>query len=142
MTGQHLRRIVALLAAAILATSCGMPGQGTKPVAPFTADIKALGDAIAVAATYAPGSIELTSSPVRLRISVTDSQLATADESTRNAAAVALVGAAEKILASHPEYSQLQAVSVAIVHSGSDWHVEDVIEFRKGPDQRFVAHTT
>jgi hypothetical protein len=60
----------------------------------------------------------------------------------------ALVGVAELVLASHPEYAKLQAISVAIIHpspggtASREWHIEDVVEFRKGPNQRFSLHAT
>ena len=128
--------------------SCGMSGSGSKPAAPFTPDIQVISDAIAGAAKYPTSSVELTSSQVLLRIAVSDATLATADEVTRNNAATSLVAAAEQVLALHPEYAKLQAISVAIIHpgpagaTGSGWHIEDVVEFRKGPNQRFFLHIT
>ncbi len=59
-----------------------------------------------------------------------------------------VLAAAEQVLASHPEYEKLQAISVAIIHPIGDgdarkeWHTEDVVEFRKGPNQRFSMHIT
>ena len=59
-----------------------------------------------------------------------------------------LAMAAEQVLALHPEYAKLQAISVAIIHpsptgaTGNGWHIEEVVEFRKGPHQRFFLHTT
>ena len=128
--------------------SCGMSGSGSNTVAPFTPDIQVISDAIAGAAKYPTSSVELTSSQVRLRISVSDATLAMADEVARNNAATSLVSAAEQVLALHPEYAKVQAISVAIIHpgpagaTGSGWHIEDVVEFRKGPNQRFFLHTT
>jgi len=90
----------------------------------------------------------LTSSEVRLRMSVSDVKLAMSDETTRNNAAAALVAVAEQILAFHPEYAKLQAISVAIIHPSaegaarSELHIEDVVEFRRGPSQRFFVHIT
>jgi hypothetical protein len=42
-----------------------------------------------------------------------DATLAVADEITLNNAATSLVAAAEQLLALHPEYAKLQAISVA-----------------------------
>jgi hypothetical protein len=87
-------------------------------------------------------------SPSMPLFTVSDVKLATADEATRNNAAEVLVGVAEQVLASHPEYAKLQAISVAIIHpspartASMDWHIEDVVEFRKGPSGRFSLHTT
>ena len=132
----------------VLTTSCGMGGSPSAPDPTFTADIQRISDAIATATKYPPGEVELTSSAVRLRIAVSDSTLASAAAAIRTNEATAIVVAAEHILASHPEYGKLQAISVAILHpviddsARKEWHTEDVIEFRKGPDQRFVMHIT
>jgi hypothetical protein len=60
----------------------------------------------------------------------------------------AMIGVAEQVLASHPEYAKLQAISVVIIHPSAggtasrEWHIEDVVEFRKGPSGRFSLHIT
>jgi hypothetical protein len=140
-----VRRLLAIAAVTALTASCGAgPNSGT----PFTPDIQAISDAIATAAKYPASAVELTSSAVRMRISVSDAKLATADETTRNSEATAIVAATEQILASHPKYGKLEAISVAIIHPSADgdahknWHTEDVVEFRKGPNQRFSMHIT
>jgi hypothetical protein len=125
-----------------------MSGSDPKSAVPFTPDIQVISDAIATAAKYPTSSVELTSSQVRLRIAVSDVMLAMSDEATRTNAATSLVGVAEQVLASHPEYAKLEAISVAIIHpgvasaTGSGWHIEDVVEFRKGANQRFSLHIT
>ncbi len=147
MVHYFARRIMAASAIAILVASCGMADRGSGSQ-PFTQDIQGISDSIAAAAHYPTNAVELTSSAVRLRISVRDAKLATADEMTRNAAAAALVAVAEQVLSSHPEYAKLEAISVAIIHpvvegaATSEWHMEDVVEFRRGPNQRFSVHTT
>jgi hypothetical protein len=148
MVHRSLRRLLAVAAIAAMAApiaSCDMSGSNSNIAAPFTPDIQAISDAIATAAKYPTSAVELTSSQVRLRIEVSDATLAMADEVTRNNAARSLVAAAEQVLASHPEYAKLEAISVAIIHAsatGPGWHIEDVVEFRKGPNQRFSLHTT
>ena len=143
-----VRRLLAVAAMAALTASCGMSGSDPKSAAAFTPDIQVISDAIATAAKYPTSAVELTSSQVRLRIAVSDAKLAMADEVTRNIAATHLVAVAEQVLASHPEYAKLEAISVAIIHpsvasaTGSGWHIEDVVEFRKGPNQRFSLHIT
>ncbi len=133
---------------AVLAASCGTGGTNPEAAVPFTADIRAISDAIATAAKYPANAVELTSSEARLRIAVSDATLAMADEVERNSAAMDLVAAAERVLVAHPEYAKLQTISVAIVHpvaaaaTGNGWHVEDVVEFRRGPDGHFLLHTT
>ncbi len=140
-----VRRLVAIAAVTALTASCG---SGSNSGTPFTPDIQAISDAIATAAKYPMSAVELTSSQVRLRISVSDATLAMGDEVSRNNAAAALVAVAEQVLAAHPEYAGIQAISVAIIHpgiesaTGSGWHIEDVVEFRKGPNQRFSLHVT
>ena len=132
----------------VLVASCDMGQSGSSASRPFTPDIQAISDAIATAAKYPTSAVELTSSQVRLRIEVSDVTLAMADEVTRNNAATSLVAVAEQVLASHPEYAKLEAISVAIIHPGvasttsMGWHIEDVVEFRKGPSQRFSLHIT
>ena len=148
MIHHSLRRLLAIAAMAAPIASCGMSGSDPKSAAPFTPDIQAISDAIATAAKYPTSAVELTSSQVRLRISVSDAKLAMADEVTRSNVATSLVGVAEQVLASHPEYAKLEAISVAIIHpgvesaTGSGWHIEDVVEFRKGANQRFFLHIT
>jgi len=140
-----VKRLLAIAAVTSLSASCS---SGPNSQAPFTPDIQIISDAIATAAKYPTSAVELTSSQVRLRISVSDAKLATADDTARNNEAAALVAVAEQILASHPEYANLQAISVAIIHPSvvgdahKDWHTEDVVEFRKGPSQRFSMHIT
>lgn len=137
-----------LLAAAltVLVASCGMGKPGSN--AAYMPDDQGIGDAIATGAHYPRDAIEVTSSEFRLRIEVSDVRLAMADEAARNDAAAALVAAAEQVLASHPEFAKLQAISIAIIHpspggsASRDWHIEDVVEFRKGPNQRFSLHTS
>ena len=83
-----------------------------------------------------------------MRTEVSDVKLAMADEATWNNATAALVGVAERVLASHPEYPKLQATSVAIIHPSPagtvnmEWHTEDAVEFIKGLKQRFSLHST
>ena len=138
-------RLLAIAAVTALTASCG---SGPNSQAPFTPDIQIISDAIATAAKYPASAVELTSSQVRLRISVSDVTLAIGDEVSRNNAAAAIVAVAEQVLAAHPEYAKIQAISVAIIHPGvpsataSGWHIEDVVEFRKGPNQRFSMHIT
>jgi len=139
------RRLVVTGAFIVLTAGCTSRDSRSPAAGAFTTDIQAIGNQIAAAAQYPETSLEMTSSSVRLRIAISDLNLASAEESTRRAAAVALVAVTESVLASHPEFKNLQAVSIAIIHpapAGSDWHTEDVVEFRKGANQRFSEHTT
>jgi hypothetical protein len=108
-----------LLLATIVAGSLVSCGTGTQSVngSPIAIpDLQAITESIAGAAHYPANTIEITSSPVRFRISIRDAQLAISDEATRNATADGT--------------------------TGKDWHIEDVVEFRKGPNQRFSVHIT
>jgi hypothetical protein len=52
---------------------------------------------------------------------------------------------AEQSLAENTRFSSVQQMSVAIVHpatAASDSHMEDVVDFRRGPNQRFSKHIT
>jgi hypothetical protein len=145
-----VRRLSSAAIVAGVLISCGSGPQSVSGSQIAIPDLQAIAESIAGAAHYPANTIEITSSPVRFRISIRDAQLAISDEATRNAAAAALVAASEQVLSSHPEFSKLEAISVAIIHgnatadgtTGKDWHVEDVVEFRKGPNQRFSVHIT
>ena len=140
--------LAAVIAGLLISCGTGTQSVGGGPIA--IADLQAITEAIAGAAHYPANTIEITSSPVRFRISIRDAQLAVSDEAARNAAASALVAASEQVLSSHPEFSTLESISVAIIHgnatadgaAGKDWHIEDVVEFRRGPSGRFSVHIT
>jgi hypothetical protein len=124
--------------------SGGTTVSGSNGSSQFTANTPAISDAIATDADY-PDAIDLTSSQVRLRMPVPDAQLAAADGASRKTVAAALLAVTEQVLTLHPEFSTLEAGSVAIIHRAaeggiaSDWHKEDVVEFGNGPDQRFFV---
>jgi len=147
----HLVQRLSLTAVfAGLLVSCGTGPQSVSGSQIAIPDLQAITESIAGAAHYPANTIEIMSSPVRFRISIRDAQLAISDEEARNAAAATLVAASEQVLSSHPEFSKLEAISVAIIHGNAtadgttakDWHIEDVVEFRKGPNQRFSVHIT
>ena len=145
-----VRRLLLAAVVAGLLISFGTGPQSVSGSQIAIPNLQAITESIATAAHYPANTIEITSSPVRFRISIRDAQLAVSDEGTRNAAAAALVAASEQVLSSHPEFSKLEAISVAIIHGNAtadgttakDWHIEDVVEFRKGPNQRFSVHIT
>jgi hypothetical protein len=144
------RRILWTVVAVGSLVSCGTRTQSVNGSPIAIPDLQAITESLATVAHYPANTIEITSSPIRFRISIRDDKLAMSDEGTRNAAAAALVAAGEQVLASHPEFSTLEAISVAIIHgnatadgtAGNDWHIEDVVEFRKGPSGRFSVHVT
>lgn len=142
------RRIMWMAVAAISLVSCGTRTQGVNGSPLAIPDLQGITESIASTARYPANTIEITSSARRLRISIRDAKLAVSDEGTRNAAAASLVAASEQVLAAHPEFSTLEAISVAIIHgdatadgtAGKDWHIEDVVEFRRGLSGRFSVH--
>ncbi len=133
-------------AVAAVLSACGPGASDSAAAARYTSDLQTISDAIATAAGFGKEAIEMTSSRVRLRIAIRDLQLAGADPSARNDAAAKIVASAEKILAAHPEFASLEQISVAVIHATArggaenDWHTEDVVEFRRGPNQRFTVH--
>jgi hypothetical protein len=56
------------------------------------------------------------------------------------------VVAVEKSMALNARFASVEEVSVAIIHpaegSARGSHTEDVVDFRKGPNQRFALHIT
>jgi hypothetical protein len=144
-----VRRLLLAAVVAGLLISFGTGPQSVSGSQIAIPNLQAITESIATAAHYPANTIEITSSPVRFRISIRDAQLAVSDEGTRNAAAAALA-ASEQVLSSHPEFSMLEAISVAIIHGNAsadgtaakDWHIEDVVEFRTGPSGRFSMHIT
>jgi hypothetical protein len=139
-----------LAVAAVSLVSCGTRTQGVNGSPLAIPDLQGITESIARTVHYPANTIEITSSVRRLRVSIRDAKLAVSDEGTRNAAAASLVAASEQVLAAHPEFSTLEAISVAIIHddatadgtAGKDWHIEDVVEFRRGPNGRFSVHIT
>jgi len=104
--------------------------------------------AVAAGSGYSPEAIDVTASPVHVRISVVDAKLAQADQMARENSASAVVSAAEGVLAQQGQFASIQVISVAIIHpaqadgAAAETHTEDVLEFRKGPNQRFAHHIT
>jgi hypothetical protein len=136
--------------AAVSPASCGTRTQSVNGSRLAIPDLQGITESIAITAHYSANTIEITSSASQFRISIRDAKLAVSDEGTRNAAAASLIAASEQVLVARPEFSTLEAISVAIIHgnttaqgtAGKDWHTEGVVEFRKGPSGRFSLHIT
>ncbi|MBS0578201.1 MAG: hypothetical protein JSR36_02945 [Proteobacteria bacterium] len=134
--------IVGTLAAVLGGCGRGGPAQVD---ADWLAGVEEMRGAIASSTGFSPSSIEVMASAAHLRISISDARLAQADQAAREEAATGVMTAAERSLAKNSRFSSVQQLSVAIVHPGaaaSDMHIEDVVDFRRGPDQRFSKHTT
>ncbi len=135
-----LSRFVMLGTLAVALSGCGRGGSAPRD-AGWLAGLETVRSAIASSTGYSPGSIEVMASPAHLRISISDATLAQADQAAREEAATAVMTAAERSLAENARFSSVQQMSVAIVHPGAaDSHTEDVVDFRRGPNQRFSKH--
>src|SRR5450755_728980 len=88
-----VRRLLLAAVVAGLLISFGTGPQSVSGSQIAIPNLQAITESIATAAHYPANTIEITSSPVRFRISIRDAQLAVSDEGTRNAAAAALVAA-------------------------------------------------
>jgi hypothetical protein len=150
-----VRRIsaAALLAAAL--SACGGQGppasgdlQSTQGNPQETVGLGDIKSAIASTSGYSKDALELLASPAHLRIVVSDNTLAHSNQMDRENAANTIVTSAEQAMSSHPQFVAVQVISVAIIHTSQiegadrDSHTEDVLEFRRGPNQRFAHHIT
>jgi hypothetical protein len=79
----------------------------------------------------------------RVKVMISDRELARADRDVRERLANAVVNAVEESMATNARLTNLDEIRVVMVHPeeghgllGST-HTEDVMEFRKGPNQRF-----
>ncbi len=133
------------MVAAVLA-GCG--GTPLPPSAKLLESLPQVTASVASATGYSSGTLEFLAGAAHLRVLVKDAKVAIADQSARESAATTIVAAIEKSIASRPEFSSIQEISVAIIHpaegvgSTDDSHVEDIVQFRKAPSGRFVHHIT
>jgi len=144
----------AVLIAAVLGACSGQgrPAsenlQATAGSLQGTAGLGDVKSAIASTTGYSKDALELLASPAHLRIVVSDNTLAHSNQMDRENAASTIVTAAEQAMGSHPQFATVQVISVAIIHTSQiegadrDSHTEDVLEFRRGPNQRFAHHLT
>ena len=132
-----------MLAFAAIAGCGGLP----RPTAGVTdAELQGIAASVAKATGYPLDSIELTGSLNRIRFTLSDATLANAGQPEREQKAGSVVAAAQIRMASCQPCSAIAAMSIAIIHSSPNgpsgaWHVEDVVEFRRGPDGTFQLHT-
>jgi hypothetical protein len=150
-----VRRISASVLLAATLCACGEQGppasENLQPTAGNPQATVGLGDiqsAIASTSGYPKDALELLASPAHLRIVVSDNTLAHSNQMDRENAANTIVTAAEQAMSSHPQFVAVQVISVAIIHTSQmqgadrDSHTEDVLEFRRVPNQRFAHHIT
>jgi hypothetical protein len=142
-------RIVILasaLAVSLAACNTREPAQ-TQGFLQYLSDLESIGKAIAAATGYAPDHVYVTGNRNALHISILEGSLMNADAPALAAAAGAVVAAAEPALAAHAEFASVQVISVGIHHPSGlaasirDWHSENVLEFHRGADQRFVMRS-
>jgi hypothetical protein len=148
MKERSLKRFLALVFIATALTGCGEQRNAAVGNPQGAVGLEDIQSTIASATGYPKDALELLASPVHLRISISDGKLAQSNQTDRENAATAIVIAAEQALTSRTQFASLQVISVAIIHpaqmegSDRDSHTEDVLEFRKGPNQRFSHHIT
>ena len=126
----------------VILSACSSGEPMSAADAEWSAALSQVEDAIELSMDYPPGSVEVLASPIRVHISISDSKIAHADQAARERAADAVVRAAEPLMLSNALFSSVKEISVAIVHPESVFasHTEDVLEFQRGPDQRFSLH--
>lgn len=148
MCARYLAKASAALVLAVVLVGCSPSGGPLPPSAKLLEGLPEVTAKVASATGYSPEALEFLAGAAHLRVSVKDAKLAAADQSTREGAATQIVAAIEKVIESHPEFSSIQEISVAIIHSAEsggsadDSHVEDIMQFRKAPSGRFVHHIT
>ena len=133
--------VAAMVCAFLLA--CGQRAPVMDPG--MASSLEALKSAVSAQTGYPAAAIDILAGPAHMRISLSDQQLAQADQATREHVASAVVAAVEPLMASDPRLTTMQEISVAIVHpadAAGGGHTEDVISFRKGPNQRYTPHVT
>lgn len=137
----------AVFIAAIVA-ACGGATPSSSASPSLLATLPAIQASVTSATGYSAEAMELLAGPAHLRLSISDAKLAGADQAAREAAATDIVAAIEKAMESRPQLAPIQEISIAIVHpaetggSVRDTHVEDVLQFRRGVNQRFIHHIT
>ena len=123
--------------------TCGETTRGAVSFSQYLADLQAVHESVAASTGYPAEDIDVSGNYTSLRISILVVKLADVGQAEREKVARAVVVAAERAFVAHPEMSTVQAIWVAIFHPGSfgapysEWHIEDVIEFRRSPDGKF-----
>ncbi len=146
MRGLTLTRLILLALSVCTLASCAQRSTTAPPS--MSAATLAEFQRAAVSAGYPPDAIEVMANAAHLRVLVRDNKLAEADQNARENAAGAIVAAIEQSPPAGGALGALSEISVAIVHEpdqgagSADSHIEDVLQFRKGPGGRFAHHLT
>jgi hypothetical protein len=145
MRARLTRRLSLAFCIGFLLSACA--GGSSSPASPsLLAELPAIKESVVSATSHPSETLEILAGPAHLRLSISDATLAKADQAARETAATDIVTAMEKAMESRPEFAAIQEISVAIVHPAEageparDFHIEDVVQFRKGPNQRFIPH--
>jgi hypothetical protein len=138
-----LRRLLISGMLCAAASACGTGGASAVLDRGGTAALDQLQSAIVSSTNYPAGSIEVLVSPARVNVSISDRELARADHAVRERVAKAVVAAVEESIATNARLATVEEIRVVIVHPQeahgllSSTHSEDVMDFRKGPNQQF-----
>lgn len=136
-----MARVLLLGALSAALSACGSSGPSARVDPGTAASLQTVKSAIAASTGYSPDSLEILSSAAHLRISISDSKLAQADQAARESVATAVLAAAEQSMAADARFASIQQISVAVIHPLAEGsHTEDVVDFRRGPSQRFSKH--
>jgi len=138
-----LRRLLISGMLCAVASACGTGGAPAVMDRGGTAAEDQLQRAIVFSTDYSAGSIEVLASPIRANVSISDRELARADHAVRERVANAVVAAVQESIATNARLPTVEEIRVVIVHPeeahglSSSTHTEDVMDFRKGPNQQF-----
>ena len=148
MSTSFFRQFVVSMLLVAAVAACGRDGSSAASGPEWAQGLEQIRSAVVSATGYSSEAIEVTASPAHLRIAVKDAKLSQADQITRENTADTMVSAAENRLTQQAQFASIQVISVAILHpeqgngAVTETHTEDVLEFRKGPNQRFAHHIT
>src|SRR5579863_641347 len=135
-----VRRPLILGMLCVATGACGVAGV---PDRGWTVAEDQLQSAIASSTGYPAGYIEVLASPARVNVSISDRKLARADDDARERVANAVVTAVEESIAINARLAAVEEIRIVFVHPEeahgllSSTHTEDVMDFRKGPNQQF-----
>lgn len=133
----NLRNLLICGIVCAAATGCD---AGRTAGTPDRAAIDQLQSQIASSTGYEAYSVEVLASAVHLLVSISDRDLARSDEAERERVVNAVVATVEQAIATDARLATVEEISVAVVHPEGvlrNTHTEDVVNFRKGPNQRF-----
>ena len=115
MCARYLAKGLAAMAVSVVLGGCSPSGAPLPPSAKLLEGLPAVTASVASAMGYPTEALEVLAGAAHLRVSVQDAKLATADQATRENAAIQIVAAIEKGIESRSEFSSIQEISVAII---------------------------